>query len=159
LHSITCMEPEVQKPQIDLERFKQLQRQSFNSLLEQRKWLIQYYATQIRTLEDQRDTELAENIKLMRNLGIGDDELPVPPMTSEEREATKLGVTRKLTHHQIKQGLLECMEQGRDYPSSFILAHLHISYQDLKDFVAANPDFITSQGKNKWRTYKIALCQ
>lgn len=159
LHLITFMELERQKPEINLEQFRDLQRQSFSALLEQRKWLLSHYAKQIRALENQRDSELAENILQMKNLGIREDELPVPPMNQEDREAVKMGVNRKLTNSQIKQGLKECMELNREYPSSYLLSHLHISYQDLKEFLAANPDFITTKGKNKWRTYMIAGCQ
>ncbi len=153
------MEDEGQKPSIDLADFLQIRRQSFNKLLEQRQWLLNHYATKILALENQRDFDLAENILQMRNLGISEEELPIPPMTQEEREAVRMGVTRKLTNPQIKQGLLECMQRDREYPSSYLLSHLQISYQDLKAFLDANPDFISASGKNKWRTYKIAGCQ
>ena len=141
-------------PEVDLSDFERIKHERFRELENQREHIIAYYNAQIAALQQKFREELRKNWDAMQSLGLKLEELPPAPPSPEDAKRLEMGLTRKLDSTEIKRILASVMEQGEEYPSSFLLGHLKISYADLKRFVKEHPDFIKFEGINRWRTYK-----
>ena len=147
-----------QMPEVDLADLERLKKDRFEQLKIQRRWILEDFAQKLQVLEKGRDALLNENIQKMVAIGIPSDDLPLPPENEEGKKALAHGLTRKLDDSQIRRVLKEIMKPDEEYPSSYLIQNLRIAYKDWIDFCKRNvPAFLSVDGKNKWRVYKLVV--
>jgi hypothetical protein len=147
-----------QMPEVDLADLESLKKDRFEQLKIQRRWILEDFAQKLQVLEKGRDALLNENIQKMVAIGIPSDDLPLPPENEEGKKALAHGLTRKLDDSQIRRVLKEIMKPDEEYPSSYLIQNLRIAYKDWIDFCKRNvPAFLSVDGKNKWRVYKLVV--
>ena len=142
---------ESTRPAIDLQTTESMIKQSIDSLIKERSWLIEHYSRRINDLVNDRDTELQKNAELLAKFGFSIEKLP--PL---QFIRTGLGCSRKLEQSQIKHLLSQFMKQDEEYASPVLTDYLGIVYRDFRKFVQENPDFIKAKGKNRGRLYSLA---
>jgi hypothetical protein len=139
------------RPIVDLTKTTDQIRQTTQALLNERRWIIDHYATRIRELEGLRDSELQKNSENLSRLGHDTEDI-LPPIGIRP----PLGTTRKLKNSQIKEFLSDFMQKGQNYASPVLTDYLGIAYRDFRKFVKDNSDFIVAKGKNKGRVYCLS---
>jgi hypothetical protein len=155
---------------VDLSDFLKVRDQKFKSLLAERAWIRESFDHEIQKKERERDAKLMENFALIQQLGIPEDQLPLPP-ENEEIKKSRLaeGALRKLSETEIKRVLREMMELDKTYTANQLLGFLQISYKDFSEFYQnhghnidpknpvdpQNPPFLLGRGKFKWRMYLL----
>jgi hypothetical protein len=145
-------------PEVDLADLERLKKDRFEQLKIQRRWILEDFAQKLQVLEKGRDALLNENIQKMVAIGIPSDDLPLPPENEEGKKALAHGLTRKLDDSQIRRVLKEIMKPDEEYPSSYLIQNLRIAYKDWIDFCKRNvPAFLSVDGKNKWRVYRLVV--
>ena len=118
---------------------------AIETLKKEREWIVRTYQARITELEDDRDRELAENLKGLKALGVSEQDIPLRISAGKK--------FRKLTHEEIRNKLVRFMQPEVSYPSPALLAELKISYPDFRTFVKKNTDFLEAKGVNKGRVY------
>jgi hypothetical protein len=158
-------------PDFDLSDFLKIRDENFRRLMGNRALLREKYENSIRMLEIERDSKLQENYALLQQLGIPEEQMPLPP-ENEEMKKSRLtdGTLRKLSETEIKRVLQEMMEPEKLYTANQLLGFLQTSYKDFSEFYqkhgqdeddenppnATNPPFLFGKGKFKWRKYRLA---
>ena len=155
---------------MDLTDFLKVREENFQRLMWNRASIREKYEHDIKLLEMERDAKLQENYALLHQLGMPEDQLPLPP-ENEEIKKSRLaeGVLRKLSETEIKRVLREMMELDKDYTANQLLGFLQISYKDFSEFYQKhghnidpqnppnpqNPPFLLGRGMFKWRMYLL----
>lgn len=133
-----------EEPSSPLSQYRRL----VQTLLDQRKKIIDECQIDIKELESKRDRLLADNLKELLQMGVKEAEVPHAQLGTGRK-------FKKLDPSLVKEVLLGHMKRGEWYPSTPILEHLQISYPDFRDFVMSYPEFIERVGTNKGTRYKL----
>jgi hypothetical protein len=135
---------------VDIAHVRSVLDDAIHSLIQERKHIIKEFKRKLQELEVERSAALKHNEAHLRELGVKEEAIPpAPPLN------LNLGSNRKLDNSQIVSMLNDFMEPSSAYSSSVLLDYLGISYRDFRNFVLQNPSFITGEGKNKGRLYKL----
>lgn len=155
---------------VDLSDFLKVRDEKFQSLMRERAWIRERYEHDIKRLEMERDAKLMENFALLQQLGMAEDQMPLPPENEEVKKSRLAeGAPRKLSDTEIKRFLKEMMELGKTYTANQLVRLLEVSYKDFSEFYQKNghdkddktppdpqkPPFLLGKGKFKWRTYRL----
>ncbi|MCE9587335.1 MAG: hypothetical protein K8R57_03365 [Verrucomicrobia bacterium] len=125
-------------------------RDEIQKLIAQRHWVVDKFEKDASDLVGWKDTELADNLVLLRKLGVSDQEIPFLDQKSDRRRKYQ-----HLTHDQIKESLHDFLGDG-NAPTRTILERLGISFAAFKAFAAQNPTFLQKLGNNKGRVWRIS---
>jgi hypothetical protein len=155
---------------MDLTDFLKVREENFQRLMWNRASIREKYEHDIKLLEMERDAKLQENYALLHQLGMPEDQLPLPP-ENEEIKKSRLaeGFLRKLSETEIKRVLREMMESKKFYIANQLIGFLQISYKDFSEFYqkhghdeddenppdVQNPPFLLGKGQYKWRKYRL----
>lgn len=149
---------QAKSEEIDLTDFLKVRSEKFDRLMRNRALIREDYEHRIKMLELDRDAELQKNFALIQQLGMPEDQLPLPPENEEIKQSRLAdGAPRKLSETEIKRVLREMMELDKTYTANQLIGFLQISYKDFSEFYQKNnPTFLIGEGKFKWRTYRLA---
>lgn len=158
------------REKVDLTDFLKVREENFQRLMWNRASIREDFEQRIKLLELERDAKLQENYALLQQLGMPEDQLPLPPENEEIKQSRLAeGAPRKLSETEIKRVLREMMELDKDYTANQLLGFLQISYKDFSEFYQKNglkmdaknppdpknPPFLLGRGMFKWRTYLL----
>jgi hypothetical protein len=150
-----------------IKEFFELRDKNFKRLMSNRASIRKNFEGCMKKLLEDLDVKLQENYKLLQQLGMPEEQMPLAPESNQNRiKRIAEGKERKLSEMEIKRVLNEMMEPKKFYVSSQLIDFLQISYKDFIEFYQKNGQdqddknlidkpFFFSKGKNKWRKYRI----
>jgi len=147
-----------------LKEFLEVRDKNFKRLMQNRSIIREDFEHRMKKLEVERDEELQRNYAQLQQLGMPEDQMPLPPENEEQRQRRIAhGKPRKLTETEIKRVLQELMEPKKLYTASQLIGFLQICYKDFSEFYqkhghnnsAKNPPFLFGKNDFRWREYKL----
>jgi hypothetical protein len=161
---------DITKEEDGIKEFFELRDKNFKRLMASRKSIRDAFEQSMKKLIADSDAKLKENYNLLKQLGIPEDQMPLPPEDNEIRKKRIVdGKKRKLNETEIKRVLSEMMEPKKFYTSNQLIDFLQIIYKDFSEFYQKygqneedknlvdkkNPPFLYGKGTLKWRKYRI----
>ena len=150
--------------QVDLSDFLKIRDKKFGDLMRNRAFIREDFYHRMKKLEAERDAELQRNYSQLQQLGMPEEQMPLPPEDEEQKQKRSAdGKPRKLTDTEIKRVLQEMMEPKKLYTASQLIGFLQICYKDFSEFYQKhghnnahkNPPFLFGKNDFRWREYKL----
>ena len=162
-----ALQVDTSKEEDSIKEFFEVRDKNFKRLMSSRASIRKDFDDCMKKLLEDVDSKLQENYKLLQQLGMSEDKMPLPPENNQNRiKRIADGKQRKLNETEIKRVLNEMMEPRKFYTSNQLIDFLQISYKDFSEFYQKNGQdqdeknlndkpFLFGKGKFKWRKYYL----
>jgi hypothetical protein len=160
-----ALQVDTSKEEDSIKEFFEVRDKNFKRLMSSRASIRKDFDDCMKKLLEDVDSKLQENYKLLQQLGMPEDKMPLAPESNQNRiKRIAEGKERKLNENEIKRVLNEMMEPKKLYTSNQLIDFLQISYKDFIEFYQKNGQdeddknlidkpFFFGKGKFKWRKY------